>query len=63
MENTITYIVTTFSGNPYFQVASAVVVLASAICALTPTPDPKTIWGKAYKFIELLALNIGKAKQ
>jgi hypothetical protein len=63
MEDLITYLVTTFGGNPYFQVVSAVVVLASAICAITPTPDPKTTWGKVYKFIELLALNIGKAKQ
>jgi hypothetical protein len=63
MEDLITYFITTFGNNPYFQVVSAVVVLASAICALTPTPNPDTAWGKVYKFIELLALNIGKAKQ
>lgn len=44
-------------------------VAASAICALTPTP-PKdanniglTPLGKIYRIIEILALNIGKAKQ
>lgn len=63
MEELITYFITTFGNNPYFHVVTAVVMLASAICALTPTPNPNTTWGKVYKFIELLALNIGKAKQ
>lgn len=37
--------------------------LASAICATTPTPKDDDIWGKAYKVLEVLALNLGKAKQ
>lgn len=43
--------------------AGLVVTIASVICAGTDTPDPKTKIGKAYKIIEILALNFGKAKK
>jgi hypothetical protein len=43
--------------------AGAVCIAASAITALTPTPDPSTKLGKLYKIIELLALVVGKAKR
>ena len=36
---------------------------AALIVSLTPTPNPSTTWGKVYKFIELVALNFGKAKE
>jgi hypothetical protein len=36
--------------------------LASAITAATPTPAPGTPLAMFYKIIELLALNVGKAK-
>lgn len=49
--------------NPWVKVATAVVTLASTVAALTPTPKPGSIWAKVYSFIDLLALNIGKAKQ
>ena len=40
----------------------ALVFIASAIAAITPTPiDDKWI-GKLYKIIDVCALNIGKAK-
>lgn len=48
--------------NKYFNVISAVVLLASAIAAVTPTPKEGSLWAKAYKAIDFLALNIGKAK-
>ena len=38
------------------------VLLASLVCAVTPTPNPNTKLGKVYKFVELTALNIYKAK-
>ena len=38
------------------------VTVASAIAASTPTPKDDAIIGKAYKFIDALALNILKAK-
>jgi len=62
-DDIITSLINSFNDNPYFHVISAVVVLASSICALTKTPDPTTPYGKFYKVIEFLALNIGKAKQ
>lgn len=48
--------------NPYFGVFTAVVTLASAIAAATPTPKKGGSLSKAYKIIDFLALNFGKAK-
>ena len=42
---------------------TAIVTGASALAALTPTPKDDTFLGKAYKLVDWLALNIGKAKQ
>lgn len=39
-----------------------IVTIASLIAASTPTPKDDEWMGKLYKFIDLLALNIGKAK-
>jgi hypothetical protein len=41
---------------------SAIVAAASAVAALTPTPSDDAFIAKAYKVIDWLALNIGKAK-
>lgn len=43
-------------------ILTGVVTLASAIAAVTPTPSDDTWAGKAYKIVDWLALNIGKAK-
>lgn len=40
-----------------------IVTVASIIAASTPTPKDDVWIGKLYKFIDLLALNIGKAKE
>lgn len=45
-----------------FEIAFAVVALASVITAFTPTPRDDEVVGKLYKFIEALALNVGYAK-
>jgi len=47
---------------PWFGVVAAVISLASAIAAITPTPKPGTPLAKVYGIIDFLALNIGKAK-
>jgi hypothetical protein len=47
---------------PWFGVAAAAIALASSIAALTPTPKAGTMMAKVYGVIDLLALNIGKAK-
>ena len=39
-----------------------VVTAASAIAAATPTPKDDQILGKIYRIIDLLAINIAKAK-
>lgn len=41
---------------------SHVIVLASALAALTPTPAPGTTAGRIYKLLDLLALNFLHAK-
>jgi hypothetical protein len=41
---------------------TAIVTGASALAALTPTPKDDTFLGKAYKVVDWLALNVGKAK-
>lgn len=47
---------------PWFGIITAVITLASAIAAVTPTPKEGTILSKVYSVIDLLALNVGKAK-
>lgn len=49
--------------NPYFNVVAAVVALASAVTAVTPTPKSGGKIAKIYALVDLLAINIGKAKQ
>lgn len=46
-----------------FNIATAVVALASAITAVTPTPKDDAMVAKAYKVLEYFALVVGKAKQ
>jgi hypothetical protein len=46
-----------------FDYFSNMVLLASLICAVTPTPHPDTKLGKIYKFVEITALNVYKAKE
>jgi hypothetical protein len=48
--------------NQYFGVVTAVIALASAVAAVTPTPKAGSVWAKVYAVIDFLALNIGKAK-
>ena len=43
-------------------ILTAAVTVASAICSITGTPDPNSKLGKAYKILEWLALNVGRAK-
>tara|TARA_A200000159_G_C7301441_1_gene330342 strand:- start:1160 stop:1324 length:165 start_codon:yes stop_codon:yes gene_type:complete len=47
----------------WLGIITGVVCGASIICALTPTPKDDAMIGRLYKVLELLALNIGKAKQ
>jgi len=39
-----------------------IITMASAVVALTPTPKDDALWGKLYKYLEMLALAVGKAK-
>lgn len=42
---------------------TAIISCASILCAVTPTPKDNAILNMVYKFVEMLALNIGKAKE
>jgi hypothetical protein len=46
----------------YIQIATMVVAVASAIASVTPTPKDDVFISKLYKVIDLLAFNVGKAK-
>lgn len=48
--------------NSYVSVITAVIALFSAIAAVTPTPKEGSVLSYLYKIIDILALNIGKAK-
>ena len=48
--------------NELIGILTGIVTVASAIAALTPTPKDDSIVGKLYKVVDLLAINIGKAK-
>ncbi|MEL0015177.1 MAG: hypothetical protein VW715_08180 [Rhodospirillales bacterium] len=45
------------------NIATAVVAVASIVAALTPTPKDDVWLAKVYRFVDILAINIGKAKQ
>lgn len=45
-----------------FDVAFLIVAAASAIAALTPTPVDDSFVARVYKVIDMLALNVGYAK-
>ena len=42
---------------------TAIVTISSIIAASTPTPKDDVWIGKLYKIIDMLAMNIGKAKE
>jgi hypothetical protein len=44
-------------------ILTSAVALASAVAAITPTPKDDGIVKKLYKLIDLLAINVGKAKE
>ena len=46
----------------WLAIVTAIIALASAVAAVTPTPEEGSILGKVYKVIDWLALNVGKAK-
>lgn len=46
-----------------FEIAFAVVAVASIVAAVTPTPRDDIWVAKAYRILDLLALNVGYAKK
>lgn len=47
----------------WLNAVMAAVAAASAITALTPTPKDDKLVRKAYRILEIIALNIGHAKE
>jgi len=43
-------------------IVAGVVCAASFVASITPTPKDDELLGKFYRVIEIMALNIGKAK-
>ena len=48
--------------NPWFSVFTAAVFFASSLAAVLPTPKKGSVLAKIYSVVDLLAINIGKAK-
>ena len=44
------------------MIVPIVISICSVIVSLTPTPQDDKVWAKVYKYLEVLALAIGKAK-
>lgn len=44
------------------DIATAIVTAASGVAALTPTPKDDPLARAAYRIIDTLALNVGRAK-
>jgi hypothetical protein len=61
--NVMEAIIQLMQGQQWFGIVASAVTLASAIAAATPTPTPGTPLAMLYKLIDVLALNIGKAKE
>ena len=47
---------------PVLELVFGVVTAASAVTAMTATPKDDRILGKIYRLLDILALNIGRAK-
>jgi hypothetical protein len=58
--NVINYIIG--NSDNLLAIATAIVAAASAIAALTPTPTDDGWAKKAYRLVDWIALNVGKAK-
>lgn len=50
-------------GENWINLATAIIALASAVAAVTPTPKEGSFLARVYKAIDWLALNVGKAKE
>jgi len=44
------------------SIVTTIIAIASLVAASTPTPKDDEWMAKLYKFVDLLALNIGQAK-
>ena len=49
--------------NEILVIISSIIATASAVCALTPSTKDDTIVSKIRQFLDVLALNVGKAKK
>ena len=45
-----------------WEIISSIIVIAAAVSAMTKNEDDNKFMDKVYKFINILGLNIGKAK-
>ena len=49
--------------NEWIAIIPSIVMGASLICSLTPTPKDDAWVGTAYRILDWCALNVGKAKE
>ena len=61
MNETLDWLVT--NKEVLVTIVTLTVTLASLLASLTPTPKDDTFVGKLYGLLDLLALNVGRAKE
>jgi hypothetical protein len=59
---TIDILIKLIQDNTIVTVVTSVVTVFSVIAASTPTPKEGTFLSKLYKLVDILAVNVGKAK-
>jgi hypothetical protein len=47
----------------FLTILAFITAVASLICALIPKPNADSVFGKLFRVLELLALNVGRAKK
>ena len=59
---TLNFILKLIQEESIIPILTGVIATFSAIAAISPTPKEGTLAASLYKLVDLLALNIGKAK-
>ena len=60
--DTIQIITNLIQDNGLVTIVTSVVTVFSVIAAATPTPKEGSILAKLYRLVDVLAINVGKAK-
>jgi hypothetical protein len=60
--DTIQILTNLIQDNGLVTIVTSVVTVFSVLAAATPTPKEGTVWSKLYRLVDVLAVNVGRAK-